>query len=48
MFIIDRCYILFDFNNIRIAYIFRIGPIIQFDEVLADKGIDVYNKIGII
>ena len=39
----DGCYVLLDdFDNIRIAYSFGIGKKIQFDTVLADKGINVY------
>ena len=39
----DGCYVLLnDFTNIKIAYSFGIGKKIQFDQYLADKGIDVY------
>ena len=39
----DGCYVLLnDFANIKIAYSFGVGPFIQFDKELADKGIDVY------
>jgi len=39
----DGCYVLLnDFENIKIAYSFGVGPFIQFDRVLAEKGIDVY------
>ena len=39
----DGCYVLLnDFSNIKIAYSFGVGPFIQFDKDLADKGIEVY------
>jgi len=39
----DGCYVLLDdFQNIKIAYSFGISVNIQFDQALADKGIDVY------
>ena len=39
----DGCYVLLnDFENIKYAYSFGINRNIQFDKVLADKGIDVY------
>ena len=39
----DGSYVLLDdFKNIKIAYSFGISKEIQFDKVLADKGIDVY------
>ena len=39
----DGCYVLLnDFTNIKIAYSFGIGKKIQFEQYLADKGIDVY------
>jgi hypothetical protein len=39
----DGCYVLLnDFANIKIAYSFGVGPFIQFDRELAEKGIDVY------
>ena len=39
----DGCYVLLDdLENIKIAYSIGIDGIIQFDQALADKGIDVY------
>ena len=39
----DGCYVLLDdFENIKYAYSFGIYRNIQFDKVLADKGIDIY------
>ena len=39
----DGCYVLLDdFENIKIAYSFGISVMIQFDDYLANKGIDVY------
>ena len=39
----DGCYVLLDdFENIKIAYSFGIYKNIQFDESLANKGIDIY------
>lgn len=39
----DGCYVLLDdFENIKIAYSFGISNMIQFDQGLAEKGIDVY------
>ena len=39
----DGCYVLLDdFENIKIAYSFGISNMIQFDDELAKRGIDVY------
>jgi hypothetical protein len=39
----DGCYVLLnDFKDIRIAYSFGISKLIQFDQGLAERGIDVY------
>ena len=39
----DGCYVLLDdFENIKIAYSFGIANMIQFDDELAKRGIDVY------
>ena len=39
----DGCYVLLDdFENIKIAYSFGISNVIQFDDELAKRGIDVY------
>ena len=39
----DGCYVLLDdFENIKIAYSFGISHMIQFDDALAKRGIDVY------
>ena len=39
----DGCYVLLnDFKNIKIAYSFGISNMIQFDNDLANRGIDVY------
>ena len=39
----DGCYVLLDdFKDIKIAYSFGIATMIQFDQALAERGIDVY------
>ena len=39
----DGCYVLLnDFENIKIAYSFGISNMIQFDDALAKRGVDVY------